>query len=108
MKKHLFANDPFKVIDERGVGELISSTIFKLHFMKPGVKVRAFNILGFEILSMSMCLQIGVSGSHSTNSESIKFFDKVRVDYVTCPPNYVPVAKIAAAQAHITEMQSMS
>jgi len=50
--------------------------------------------------------QIGVCGEHAGDAKSVKFFDEIGLDYVSCSPYRMPVAKIAAAQSHIKAMQS--
>ena len=48
-------------------------------------------------------VQIGVCGEHASDPHSIRFFERLNVDYVTCSPYRIPIAKVAAAQAHIHE-----
>ncbi|MEG2709329.1 MAG: putative PEP-binding protein, partial [Vagococcus sp.] len=74
--------DPFQTIDEEGVGELIRIAIKKARTIKPKMK-------------------IGVCGELGGDPESIAFFDKLGLDYVSCSPYRVPVAYIAAAQSAI-------
>jgi pyruvate,orthophosphate dikinase len=50
--------------------------------------------------------QIGVHGEHGGDPMSIHFFDRIGIDYVSCSPYRIPVAKVAAAQAHIEETAS--
>jgi phosphoenolpyruvate synthase/pyruvate phosphate dikinase len=50
--------------------------------------------------------QIGVCGEHGGDPASIRFFDELGLDYVSCSPFRVPTAKIAAAQAHIEAVNS--
>jgi phosphoenolpyruvate synthase/pyruvate phosphate dikinase len=50
--------------------------------------------------------QISVCGEHAGDPASIRFFNKIGVDCVSCAPHRVPVAKVAAAQAHIEETGS--
>ncbi len=74
--------DPFQTIDEEGVGELIRIAVKKARTIKPKMK-------------------IGVCGELGGDPESIAFFDKLGLDYVSCSPYRVPVAYIAAAQSAI-------
>lgn len=76
----IYDNDPFKTIDTDGVGWLLHLSAAK------GRKVNPF-------LSLSVC------GEHGGDPESIKFFDKVGLDYLSCSPYRVPVARLAAGQA---------
>ena len=80
----VFANDPFASIDEKGVGEL----------MKIGVQ---------KGRSVNNKLKIGICGEHGGNPKSIDFCHRIGLDYVSCSPYRVIVAKIAAAQANIKE-----
>ena len=79
-QKRIFEQDPFVNIDEKGVGKLIELTF------KKG-KENNNNI------------EIGVCGEHGGDPISITFFDKIGLDYVSCSPYRVPVARLAAAQA---------
>ncbi len=58
------------------------------------------------IACINHCLQIGVHGEHGGDPMSIHFFDRIGMDYVSCSPYRIPVAKVAAAQAHIEETAS--
>lgn len=79
----IFAQDPFVSIDQDGVGKLV----------KMGVD------LGRSVKSS---LKVGVCGEHGGDPDSIQFFQKVGLDYVSCSPYRVPIARLAAAQAAIT------
>jgi pyruvate,orthophosphate dikinase len=80
LDKGIFPVDPFKTIDEDGVGWLVKFS---------AVKGRTAN----ADLSLSVC------GEHGGDPESIKFFDAIGLDYVSCSPFRVPVARMARAQA---------
>lgn len=80
VKEDIFEVDPFKTIDEDGVGWL-------LHLS--AAKGRSVN----SDLSLSVC------GEHGGDPVSIAFFDRVGLDYVSCSPFRVPVARLAAGQA---------
>lgn len=82
LSKKILARDPFASIDQVGVGKLV----------KMGVE------LGKRERSSLKC---GVCGEHGGDPDSIAFFDAVGLDYVSCSPFRVPVARLAAAQAHI-------
>ncbi|MFW8052662.1 pyruvate, phosphate dikinase [Vagococcus fluvialis] len=74
--------DPFQTLDVEGVGELIKVAVKKARTIKPKMK-------------------IGVCGELGGDPASIKFFDELGLDYVSCSPYRVPVAYIAAAQSAI-------
>lgn len=76
----LYDLDPFVTIDERGVGELMTHAIERGRRANPDLK-------------------IGVCGEHAGDPQSLKFFAHQGVDYVSCSPYRVPVARLALAQA---------
>ena len=76
----IFAHDPFASLDVEGVGELIKIAC---------ERGRAAN----------SALKLGICGEHGGDPESIRFFHRVGLDYVSCSPYRVPVARLAAAQA---------
>tara|TARA_B110000467_G_scaffold24982_1_gene22417 strand:- start:823 stop:3105 length:2283 start_codon:yes stop_codon:yes gene_type:complete len=78
----IIKNDPFQSIDQSGVGELV----------KLGVQ---------KGRSSNSKLKIGICGEHGGDPESITFFNNVGLDYVSCSPFRVPIARLAAAQAAI-------
>jgi pyruvate,orthophosphate dikinase len=82
LEKGIFVDEPFKTIDKDGVGFLIKLSAAKGRSVNPNI-------------SLSIC------GEHGGNPESIKFFDDVGLDYVSCSPFRVPVARLAAGQAAI-------
>ena len=71
---------PFGTIDEAGVGELVETAIERGRRARPG-------------------LEVGICGEHGGDPESIHFFHRAGLDYVSCSPFRVPVARVAAAQA---------
>ena len=81
----IFQNDPFQTINKDTVGELIVMAIKKIR-------------------EVNNKIQIGVCGEHAGDSESIKFFHDIKVNYISCSPFRIPVAKIAAAQYSCTTM----
>ena len=81
-KRGIFAADPFVSLDLDGVGELISLAVER------GRKGRS-NIM------------LGVCGEHGGDPDSITFFEEIGLDYVSCSPFRVPVARLAAAQARL-------
>ena len=80
--KQIFENDPFAKIDEKGVGKLIEIAV------KKGRNTRS-NI------------SLGICGEHGGDPSSIEFCHKIGLDYVSCSPFRVPIARLAAAQAAI-------
>lgn len=82
LENKIFAEDPFKTLDQNGIGQLIKIGIEKGRSVKPHLKV-------------------GICGEHGGDPESIKFCHKVGMNYVSCSPYRVPIARLAAAQASI-------
>jgi pyruvate, orthophosphate dikinase len=80
MEQGIYEKDPFKTIDTDGVGWLLHLSAAKGRAVNPD-------------LSLSIC------GEHGGDAESIQFFDKVGLDYVSCSPFRVPIARLAAGQA---------
>jgi pyruvate,orthophosphate dikinase len=80
----LLAEDPFVTVDREGVGALMRIAITK------GRKVRRN-------------LEIGICGEHGGDPNSVAFCHQIGLDYVSCSPFRVPVAKLAAAQAALRE-----
>ncbi|NUY39277.1 pyruvate, phosphate dikinase [Wolbachia endosymbiont of Litomosoides brasiliensis] len=78
-ENNIFENDPFEVLDIEGVGELIKIAI------KKGKKTREE-------------LKLGICGEHGADPKSIEFLIKLGVDYISCSPYRVPIAKLVAAQ----------
>ena len=80
----IFENDPFAKLDQTGVGLLMEMAIEK------GKKVRP-------------SLHCGICGEHGGDPASVEFCDKIGLDYVSCSPFRVPIARLAAAQAAIKQ-----
>jgi len=78
--KGIFESDPFRRVDQKGVGVLVEMAVQKGRSVKPNLK-------------------LGVCGEHGGEPSSIEFFDRVGLDYVSCSPFRVPIARLAAAQA---------
>ncbi|MCX6000779.1 MAG: pyruvate, phosphate dikinase, partial [Chloroflexi bacterium] len=78
----ILRDNPFQILDVKGVGRLMETAIFWARREKKG-------------------LEIGVCGEHAGEPRSIAFFHSAGVDYVSCSPFRIPVAKLAAAQAVI-------
>jgi pyruvate,orthophosphate dikinase len=82
ISKKIFDKDPFIKIDETGVGELIKIAVER---GKAGNRNLTF----------------GVCGEHAGDPESINLFDKLGLDYISCSPYRIPIARVAAAQSAI-------
>ncbi|CAA9393902.1 MAG: Pyruvate,phosphate dikinase [uncultured Rubrobacteraceae bacterium] len=78
----ILSRNPFETIDVDGVGRLVSMACAKGREANPGLK-------------------LGICGEHGGDPESIKFFHETGLDYVSCSPYRVPVARLAAAQADL-------
>jgi len=84
LSKGFLTSDPFQTIDQDGIGKLIEMGI------KQGRKTRKN-------------LEIGICGEHGGDQESVKFCHQIGMDYVSCSPFRVPIARLAAAQAVLEE-----
>ncbi len=82
--KKIFENDPFAKLDQKGVGKLMDMTIKLGRPVNPN-------------------LHIGICGEHGGDPSSVEFCHKIGLDYVSCSPFRVPIARLAAAQAAIAE-----
>lgn len=80
--KKIFEQDPFQTIDQEGVGQLVKMAVTNGRKANPH-------------------LHLGVCGEHGGDPASVEFFHNVGLDYVSCSPFRVPVARLAAAQAAI-------
>jgi pyruvate,orthophosphate dikinase len=80
--KKIFKADPFAVIDQEGVGQLIEIAVEKGRKARPDIEV-------------------GICGEHGGEPSSVEFCYRIGMDYVSCSPYRVPIARLAAAQAAI-------
>ncbi len=78
----ILPSDPFQTIDQDGIGQLIKAGTERGHHAKPNLKV-------------------GICGEHGGDPESVKFCHRIGMNYVSCSPFRVPIARLAAAQAAI-------
>ena len=78
----ILLEDPFQVIDREGVGQLMRIAIEKGRKIRPDLKC-------------------GICGEHGGDANSIEFCYELGLDYVSCSPYRVPIARLAAAQAHL-------
>ena len=84
LEKKILDVDPFQVLDQRGVGQLIRMAVEKGRSTRPDLKC-------------------GICGEHGGEPSSVKFCHRVGLDYVSCSPFRVPIARLAAAQAAVEE-----
>jgi pyruvate,orthophosphate dikinase len=84
LAKRMLPADPFQTIDRAGVGRLVQWTVQEGRRARKGLK-------------------IGVCGEHGGDAASVHFFHEVGADYVSCSPYRVPVARLAAAHAALSE-----
>jgi pyruvate,orthophosphate dikinase len=87
LEKKLLPNDPFAVLDQEGVGEMVEIGIERGRRKKKDLKV-------------------GICGEHGGEPSSVEFCHRVGMDYVSCSPYMVPIAWLASAQARIKERAS--
>ena len=81
-KKKIIETDPFASIDREGVGKMVNLAIKKAR-------------------SVNENISLGICGEHGGDVKSIEFFNHIGLDYVSCSPYRVPIARVAAAQATI-------
>jgi pyruvate,orthophosphate dikinase len=82
--RKIIADDPFQVLDREGVGELVRTGAERGRSVKPDLK-------------------IGICGEHGGDPRLIAFCNEIGLNYVSCSPYRVPVARLAAAQASLAE-----
>ena len=83
-EKKIFESDPFARVDQKGVGQLLKIAVEKGRSTKPNLK-------------------IGICGEHGGDPSSIEFCHNLGLNYVSCSPFRVPIARLAAAQAKLNE-----
>ncbi|MBQ2366011.1 MAG: pyruvate, phosphate dikinase [Bacteroidaceae bacterium] len=84
LEKKILKVDPFQVLDQNGVGQLVEMAVEKGRQVRPELKC-------------------GICGEHGGEPSSVKFCHKVGLNYVSCSPFRVPIARLAAAQAAVEE-----
>ena len=84
LKKKILKVDPFQVLDQNGVGKLVKYAVEKGREVRPN-------------------LRTGICGEHGGEPTSVKFCAKIGLDYASCSPYRVPIARLAAAQAAVEE-----
>jgi pyruvate,orthophosphate dikinase len=82
LKRGIYERDPFRSVDQKGVGVLVEMAVKKGREVRPDIEV-------------------GICGEHGGDPTSIGFFHRAGLDYVICSPFRVPIARLAAAQATI-------
>jgi pyruvate,orthophosphate dikinase len=87
IERKIVRDDPFQVLDRDGVGQLVQLGTERGRAAKPGLKV-------------------GICGEHGGDPQSIAFCHETGLDYVSCSPFRVPVARLAAAQAALTPISA--
>jgi len=80
LEQKILADDPFQVLDRIGVGSLMRTGVEKGRAQRPDLK-------------------IGICGEHGGEPSSVAFCDELGLDYVSCSPYRVPIARLAAAQS---------
>jgi pyruvate,orthophosphate dikinase len=84
LKKDIYPVDPFVSIDREGVGELMKIAVERGRATRPGLKC-------------------GICGEHGGDPSSVEFCDSIGLDYVSCSPYRLPIARLAAAQAALKD-----
>ena len=84
LEKKILKVDPFQVLDQKGVGQLIKGAVEKGKSVRPN-------------------LRTGICGEHGGEPSSVKFCAKIGLDYASCSPYRVPIARLAAEQAAVEE-----
>jgi len=76
----LLRANPFETLDQEGVGQLVEMGVERGRAARPGIK-------------------LGICGEHGGDPASVEFCDRIGLDYVSCSPYRVPIARLAAAHA---------
>jgi pyruvate,orthophosphate dikinase len=84
VKLGIYEKDPFQVLDQEGVGQLMKIAVEKGRKVNPKIK-------------------LGICGEHGGEPSSVKFCHRIGLNYVSCSPYRVPIARLAAAQAVLEE-----
>jgi pyruvate,orthophosphate dikinase len=84
VERGFYPEDPFSSIDRRGVGQMMKMAVMKGRSARKELK-------------------IGICGEHGGDPKSVEFCHEIGLDYVSCSPYRIPVARLAAARAAIAE-----
>ncbi len=84
LERNILKNDPFKILDRNGVGQLIREAVFKGRTTRPDLKC-------------------GICGEHGGEPSSVEFCHHAGLNYVSCSPFRVPIARLAAAHAALSQ-----
>jgi pyruvate,orthophosphate dikinase len=84
LELEIYAHDPFQRLDTEGVGQLMKMAVAKGQSTRPDIK-------------------LGICGEHGGDPSSVKFCHQIGLNYVSCSPYRVPIARLAAAQAALEE-----
>ena len=85
-QKQIFESDPFARIDTKGVGQLIKMAVEKGRSIRSDIK-------------------LGICGEHGGDPSSVEFCNEIGLNYVSCSPYRVPIARLAAAQAVLKQAE---
>ncbi len=85
VEQKILPADPFETIDQEGVGQLMRMAVERAKQVRPDIK-------------------LGICGEHGGEPESVKFCHRIGLNYVSCSPFRVPIARLAAAQATLQGM----
>ncbi len=89
VEKEIYAKDPFEVIDRDGVGTLMKIAVEKGRSVRENLKV-------------------GICGEHGGDPSSVEFCHMIGLNYVSCSPFRVPIARLAAARASLADAKPAS
>jgi pyruvate,orthophosphate dikinase len=87
IERKIIPDDPFSTLDQSGVGQLVEMGVRKGRATRPNLKV-------------------GICGEHGGDAESVKFCHRTGLDYVSCSPYRLPIARLAAAHAVLEERKA--
>lgn len=88
IERGIFSKSPFEVLDQKGIGKLMEMAVELGRKTKPDIK-------------------LGICGEHGGEPSSVEFCHKIGLDYVSCSPFRVPIARLAAAQAVVKEKMNI-
>jgi pyruvate,orthophosphate dikinase len=87
VQNEILPNDPFEALDQNGVGQLVKMAVDKGRSIRPDLK-------------------IGICGEHGGEPSSVEFCHRIGLNYVSCSPFRVPIARLAAARAVVKELKA--